>query len=198
MRLRLVGHTLIAALAMVVAACSTKPSPAPKPAPVAEPSVPAQAPETQPSQLVTVPKRVEPDVSGPLEPDAVAKNKAAATPPINKALSSARNSDDYRQDAARHIYQRLPERIYKGKLPPFLKAVVVVDIHIEPSGQVGRIDWVRVPKHSPEVKQDIEQAIRQSAPFPAPKYLKQVSFTETWLWHRSGRFQLDTLTEGQL
>ena len=78
-----------------------------------------------------------------------------------------------------------------------LKAVVVVDIHIEPSGQIGHIDWVRVPKHAPEVKQEIEQAIIQSAPFPAPTQFKRVRYTETWLWHKSGRFQLDTLTEGQ-
>jgi hypothetical protein len=25
-----------------------------------------------------------------------------------------------------------------------------------------------------------------------------VVYTDTWLWHKSGRFQLDTLTEGQL
>jgi protein TonB len=25
-----------------------------------------------------------------------------------------------------------------------------------------------------------------------------VTYTDTWLWHSSGRFQLDTLTEGQL
>ncbi|MCC2635699.1 MAG: hypothetical protein K0S48_3585, partial [Ramlibacter sp.] len=25
----------------------------------------------------------------------------------------------------------------------------------------------------------------------------KVVYTDTWLWHKSGRFQLDTLTEGQ-
>jgi len=25
----------------------------------------------------------------------------------------------------------------------------------------------------------------------------RVTYTDTWLWHKSGRFQLDTLTEGQ-
>jgi hypothetical protein len=24
-----------------------------------------------------------------------------------------------------------------------------------------------------------------------------VVYTDTWLWHKSGKFQLDTLTEGQ-
>jgi hypothetical protein len=26
----------------------------------------------------------------------------------------------------------------------------------------------------------------------------RVTYTDTWLWDKSGRFQLDTLTEGQL
>lgn len=194
MRFGLIGQSLLVVLAMVLASCSTKPITAPEPAPV----VPAQAPDTKPAEVASEPSSGATDLPSAIEPEAAASNKDTAPTPINQALSSAQTSADYRKDAAHHIYQRLPERIYKGKLPPLLKAVVVVDIHIEPSGQVGRIDWVRLPKHAPEVKLDIEQAIRQSAPFPAPKYLKQVSFTETWLLHRSGRFQLDTLTEGQL
>jgi hypothetical protein len=189
MRLRLIGQFLLVAWALVLASCATKPPPATKPAP----SVPAQAPAPKPAEVAAEPSSGASDLPSAIAPEAVAVNKDTA--PANHALSSARNSADYRKDAAHHIYQRLPERIFKGKLPPMLKAVV--DVHIDPSGQVGRIDWVRVPKHAPEVKLDIEQAIRQSAPFPAPKYLRQVSFTETWLWHRSGRFQLDTLTEGQ-
>ena len=190
MRFWLIGQSLLITLAMVVAACSTKPMPAPAP------TLPTQAPDGKPAELAVDPSSIATDKPGVLEPEAAAHPKD--TEPTNNTLSSARSSADYRKDAARHIYRRFPDKIYKGKLPPMLKAVVVVDIHIEPSGQVGRIDWVRVPKHTPEVKLDIEQAIRQSAPFPAPKYLRQVSFTETWLWHRSGRFQLDTLTEGQL
>lgn len=38
----------------------------------------------------------------------------------------------------------------------------------------------------------------QAAPFPAASRLGPVVWTDTWLWDKSGRFQLDTLTEGQL
>ena len=192
MRSGLIGQFLLVAMAMVLASCATKFPPASLPAPTA----PAQAPAPKPAEVVAEPSSGAKDLSSAIAPEAVVVNKDTAH--ANHALSSARNSADYRKDAAHHIYQRLPERIFKGKLPPMLKAVVVVDVHIDPSGQVRRIDWVRVPKNAPEVKLDIEQAIRQSSPFPAPQYLRQVSFTETWLWHRSGRFQLDTLTEGQL
>jgi len=30
-----------------------------------------------------------------------------------------------------------------------------------------------------------------------PERLGRVTYTDTWLWDKSGRFQLDTLTEGQ-
>ena len=44
---------------------------------------------------------------------------------------------------------------------------------------------------------DIERTVRQASPFPAPTRLGKVVYTDTWLWHKSGKFQLDTLTEGQ-
>ena len=44
---------------------------------------------------------------------------------------------------------------------------------------------------------EIEKTVRAAAPFPAPARMGKVVYTDTWLWHKSGRFQLDTLTEGQ-
>ena len=40
--------------------------------------------------------------------------------------------------------------------------------------------------------------VRAAQPFPAPARMGHVVYTDTWLWHKSGLFQLDTLTEGQL
>ncbi len=37
-----------------------------------------------------------------------------------------------------------------------------------------------------------------AAPYPTPSRLGKVTYTDTWLWDKSGNFQLDTLTEGQL
>ena len=181
-------------MVFILVACATKPVVVhpPKPVVVHPPKPPASESVPPPTAL---PETPVPDASasskgsGNEPPELVAK---AAIPPLYEASSA-----NYRRDLARHIYRRLSSRIYKGKLPPMLKAVVVVNIHIEPSGQIGHIDWVRVPKHAPEVKQETERAIIQSAPFPAPSHSKRVLYTETWLWHKSGRFQLDTLTEGQ-
>ncbi len=78
-----------------------------------------------------------------------------------------------------------------------LQAVGVVQVELDSAGQVRRIEWMRAPRHVPQVMAEIERMIRGAAPFPAPARLGRVTYTETWLWHQSGRFQLDTLTEGQ-
>ena len=52
-------------------------------------------------------------------------------------------------------------------------------------------------EHAERVK-EIERTVREAAPFPKPSRMGRVTYTDTWLWHKSGRFQLDTLTEGQL
>jgi hypothetical protein len=110
--------------------------------------------------------------------------------------SLATHPDEYRQDAARHLYHHYSHRIYKGKLPPLLKSVGVVDVVIGPKGQVLQINWWRAPRHA-DVTREIENLILSAGPYPSPVKLRKVTYTETWLWHDSGRFQLDTLTEGQ-
>jgi hypothetical protein len=113
-------------------------------------------------------------------------------------ISVAQTPKTYRVDAAAHLYAKLGDRIYKGKMPPLLYAVGVLDVEIDGRGKVERIQWLRAPSQAPEVVAEIERIVRSSAPFPAPVKLGRVVYTETWLWHKSGKFQLDTLTEGQL
>ena len=111
--------------------------------------------------------------------------------------SSATSPKAYREDGASHLYGLNADRIYMGKLPPLLYAVGVLNVEIDRVGRVTRLDWLRAPRHAPEVMKDIEGMIQQASPFPAPTRLGKVTYTDTWLWHKSGKFQLDTLTEGQ-
>lgn len=124
---------------------------------------------------------------------------AKPNPPIAPALaaSEARTARDYRRDAASHLYARHRERIYHGKMPPQLYAIGVVEVDINARGEVTAIRWTRRPTHAPEVVSEIERTLRQAAPYPAPAKLGRVTYTDVWLWHHSGQFQLDTLTEGQ-
>lgn len=112
--------------------------------------------------------------------------------------ASASAQLEYRKSAARHLYARNAGRIYQGKLPPMLYAIGVLQVQIDRNGSVQRLHWMRAPTHAPEVVAEIERLVRAAAPYPAPAGASRVTYTDTWLWDQSGRFQLDTLTEGQL
>ncbi len=157
-----------AAVAALLASCSSTPRP-----PVAEGEV------AQPATTVAAAR------------NAPARAAERAQP------SNAANPRAYRTDAASHIYGLNRERIWKGRLPPMLYAIGVLQVEVDRNGDVRKLDWMRAPKHAPEVVAEIERTVRAAAPFPVPARMGKVVYTDTWLWHKSGRFQLDTLTEGQ-
>ncbi len=157
-------------VAALLAACASPPPP-----PVAQPAptplpVPAPVPAPQPP---------------------------VAQPQPSGAVSHATHERAYRRDAAGHLYRLNSHRIYQGMLPPLLYAVGVMQVELDARGHVRSFGWLRAPNHAPEVMAEIERTVRQAAPYPAPARMGRVLYTETWLWDKSGRFQLDTLTEGQ-
>lgn len=117
--------------------------------------------------------------------------------PAPRKLSAAQDLPGYRADCAAHIYSTYPERIYPGLLPPMLHAIAVLEVRLDALGNVERLHWMRQPGHAPEVTAQIAALVRAAAPFPAAPQLAPASYTETWLWDASGRFQLHTLSEGQ-
>ncbi|GAB3647058.1 hypothetical protein [Ramlibacter alkalitolerans] len=123
--------------------------------------------------------------------------QVATTPGMIIKTSMATNARAYRQDAASHIYGQNSERIWKGRMPPMLYAIGVLQVEVDGQGNVRNMNWLRAPRHAPEVIAEIERTVRKAAPFPVPARLGKVVYTDTWLWHKSGHFQLDTLTEGQ-
>ncbi len=163
-------------VAALIAGCASSPMPSGPPAPVSQ--SPA-APEAPPPVALATPSSPPP----------------IATPAI---VSNATNPRDYRRDAAGHLYARNAGRIFKGKMAPLLYAIGVCQVEVDGRGSVVGVSWMRAPKHAPEVIAEIERTIRMAAPFPAPARMGRVTYTDTWLWDASGRFQLDTLTEGQL
>lgn len=136
----------------------------------------------------------------PKPPPAVAPPApVAVTPALPQPIltSQAGTPREYRRDAASHLYSHNSSRIFQGKMPPLLYAVGVLQVDIDRMGQVTDIRWMRAPTQAPEVMAEIERSVRLAAPYPAPIRMGRVTYTDTWLWHKSGRFQLDTLTEGQ-
>ncbi len=103
----------------------------------------------------------------------------------------------YRKIGAGHIYKTYPKRLYKGKIPPLVYAVVVTETELDSTGRVTAVHFSRTPSHAPEVSGKIAELIREASPFPSPGKLGAHTYVDTWLWDKSGQFQLDTLTLGQ-
>lgn len=162
-------------MAILLAACSSPPRPG-------QPAEPISTPSARPTPDPT-PQRTDPGPTPPVVPRA--------------PDSQARSPKEYRRDAASHLYQTYQDQIYAGKLPALLYAIGVLEVHLDNRGQVIGLHWLRAPKHAPEVVTAIERKVRDAAPYPRPARLGRVVYTDTWLWDRSGRFQLDTLSEGQ-
>ena len=174
-RWRIAVAALAGAATAMLPGCGSSPLPPDKP--VAAPAVvtPAPSPATAPPAEVA----------------------AGATPVTSTRSSGAATPRAYRQDAASHVYGLNKDRIWKGRLPPLLYAIGTLQVDLDGQGMVRAMHWMRKPSHAPEVVAEIERTVRAAAPYPAPARMGQVVWTDTWLWHKSGRFQLDTLTEGQ-
>lgn len=132
------------------------------------------------------------------------RTQTAAASPVSPgarvqtaAVSTAETEKAYRMDAARHIYAAYPDKIYKGKLPAMVYAVVVLEMDVDAKGQLQNINVIRTPTHAPEVTASVQDLIRRASPMPAPARMGGARFTEIWLVDKSGRFQLDALTSGQ-
>jgi outer membrane biosynthesis protein TonB len=110
--------------------------------------------------------------------------------------SQAESDQAYKIDAARHVYAAYPMRVFRGRMPPLLHGVAIVETHVDADGRVTEV-LMRRPPTAPEVTPWITQMIRRAAPFPAPAKLGPTTYVDIWLVHKSGNFQLDTLTEGQ-
>jgi hypothetical protein len=105
---------------------------------------------------------------------------------------------EYRIDAARHLYACYPMRVYHGKLQPLLYGVMMVETEIDATGKVVDISVVRKPA-ADEVAPWVLAMIRRASPYPAPIKMAggTVKFTEVFFVDKSGLFQTMSLTEGQ-
>jgi len=131
-------------------------------------------------------------------PAALAQFQAPPAPATGAAPapSAASSTDEYKKAAARHLYATYGAHVYKGKLPPLLYGVAVVETQLDAAGKVLGVSMLRPPS-GPGVAPWIQEMVRRASPFPAPTRLGPTRFTEIWLVDRGGTFQLDTLTEGQ-
>jgi len=131
-----------ATLAALLAGCSSPPPRPQDPAP------------TRPAPPVT---DVRP---APPRPQAAPAPAAVPAPAPGVRASAATTPREYRRDAAQHLYAQNRGRIFPGRLPPLLYAVGVLEVEVDGSGQVRQLNWMRAPRHAPEVIAEIERTVR--------------------------------------
>ncbi|MEY3141121.1 MAG: hypothetical protein RL298_1862 [Pseudomonadota bacterium] len=102
-------------------------------------------PPQRPPQTMAPPPAPAPAPVKPAAP--IALPSAPVKPQL--PTSNARTAKEYRLDAAKHLYKLNGARIFKGRMPPMLYAVGVLDVEVDKQGQVTRTYWVRAPGHSP-------------------------------------------------
>jgi protein TonB len=114
-----------------------------------------------------------------------------------KQPSAAKTEREYRKDGAKHLYAAYAKQVRKGKMPPLLYGVAIIETEIGAGGEVRDVRVVRQPAAA-EVGPWAVEMIKNASPFPAPPTaMGSVKYTEIWLVDKSGHFQLDTLSEGQ-
>lgn len=141
--------------------------------------------------------KTEPSASTEESSPSPAADAKSDVPTVRLITSQTPAVKAYRKIAAAHIYKSYPKRIYKGKIPPLVYAVVVVETDVDAAGKVVNVFYSRVPSHAPEVPPKIAELIKAASPLPNPGKLGAHTYVETWLWDKGGNFQLDSLTLGQ-
>ncbi len=134
-----------------------------------------------------------------IAPAAMAQFSMVPTPQCKEPAPSANDVEqEFRIDAARHLYACFPMRVYRGKLPPMLYGVMMIETELDATGNVVNIKVVRKPA-ADEVAPWVLAMIKRASPFPAPAKMTggTVTYTETYFVDKSGLFQTFSLTEGQ-
>jgi periplasmic protein TonB len=128
----------------------------------------------------------------------VAAQGLSAQPGVAAASSDEAFWKSYRPIGAQHLYGTYKQRIYKGKLPPLLYAIAITETEIDENGNVVSAVVTREPAAAKEVGPLVVAMIHAASPFPKPGRAGRTRYQDVWLVDQSYKFQLDTLTEGQL
>lgn len=134
-----------------------------------------------------------------LAPAAQAQFSMVPTPQCKEPVDSKQEVEqEFRIDASRHLYSCFPMRVYRGKLPPLLYGVMMVETELDANGAVVNVHVVRKPA-ADEVAPWVIAMIKRASPFPKPVRFAggTIKYTETYFVDKSGLFQTFSLTEGQ-
>ena len=143
----------------------------------------------------TVPLRSQP---APPPPAAPAPAAPVADPGPDRPGLILR---DYQKEIASAIVAGNVEHTFKGKLPPLLRSVVVLQVSIDKEGMLPRVTMLR-SNGFVELEKSAIAAVYRAAPYPIPGRSllaghSSIVFTESFLFRNDGRFQVRTVAEQQ-
>jgi protein TonB len=139
----------------------------------------------------------------PTAPPAAPRQATPVPPPPVSRAPDFRSESEWRRALAQHILSVNRDRVFEGRPPHPLKAIVVLELAVTADGRVQSASVMRAPQHARELGAVAVRAARASSPLPPPPPAvlgrgTSVRFTETWLFRQDDRFQLRTLAQAQL
>lgn len=114
-----------------------------------------------------------------------------------QVVSDAANTSAYKLAAAQALYAVYAAQVRSGKMPAWTHAVAVTEVDVDASGRITAVRLVREPAHAKEVGPWLVGLLWRMQRLPVPLLLGATTWREVWLVDEQGRFQVDTLTEGQ-
>ncbi len=127
---------------------------------------------------------------------------AAPASQVKPTPEPPRTEAHWRRAVAQRIQAVNAAKVFDGRPPHPLKAVVVLELTVAADGRLQRIGVLRTPAHARELGDEAIRTVHAAAPLPAPPRALlshgNLRFTETWLFRDDNRFQLRTLALEQL
>jgi hypothetical protein len=147
-----------------------------------------------PAPVVDVRPAVPPPAAAPAP--APAPVIAAPAAPSRALSAPARNWNEYRVRAARHLMETNAPNTYAGRPPEPLLGIPVLEVELNADGSVRRIEVLRRPGQAPDTARLAVEAVRRAGSFGSVAHLPRPwRFTETFLYDHERRFKprsLDT------
>lgn len=108
---------------------------------------------------------------------------------------------DYQKEVATAMVRANADATFRGKLPPLLRSVVVLQVSIDKEGMPSRVVLFRSNGFA-ELEKSAIAAVYRAAPYPIPGRSllsghSSITFTESFLFRNDGRFQVRTVAEEQ-
>ena len=146
---------------------------------------------------------VSPPAPPPAPPPPRPPVVAVPAPPIAATTPTPYSSEvEWRRVLAQHIQAVNRQRVFEGRPPHPLKAIVVLELTVAADGRIERASVLRAPDHARDLGAEALRTVQAASPLPRPPRglasRGSVKLTETWLFRQDNQFQLRSLAQAQI